>query len=125
MENILTSVKKANGIEADDKHFDPEITLHINTVMLTLNQLGVGPKEGFVIQEGTEEWSSLLGDRTDLEAVKTLVCLKVKMIFDPPTISSVLEAMNRQIQELEWRVNIQADVVTPTIPIEGGTEYEE
>jgi hypothetical protein len=109
MSSILTDIKKSLGIEADYSHFDPDIIMHSNSVLLTLNQIGIGPTEGLIITGDTEVWTDLLGDRKDLEAVKTLIYMKVKLIFDPPTSSFVIEAMNRTIQELEWRLNLQAE----------------
>jgi hypothetical protein len=116
MSSILTDIKKSLGIEADYTHFDPDIIMHSNTVLLTLNQIGIGPTDGFIITGDTEVWTDLLGDRKDLEAVKTLIYMKVKLIFDPPTSSFVIEAMNKTIQELEWRLNLQAEPI-PVIDV--------
>lgn len=109
MESILTSIKKLLGNEADYTHFDPEIIMFINSVFMKLMQLGVGVDTGFKISTGDEVWSDFLGDNTDLEAVKTYVYLNVRIIFDPPSSSFVLEAMHREIKELEWRLNAQVD----------------
>jgi hypothetical protein len=79
----------------------------INTVLLSLNQFGIGPESGFVISDATTTWKDLLGTRMDLEAIKTFIYLKVRLIFDPPTSAFVVEAMERQISELEWRINAQ------------------
>jgi hypothetical protein len=110
VESILNSVKKMLGIESDYTHFDSDIILNINSVLLTANQIGVGPKEGFVISGEDELWTDFLGPRTDLEAVKTLVYLKVRLLFDPPSSAFVLDSMDRQITELEWRINSQMEV---------------
>lgn len=112
MDSILISVKKTLGIEQDYTHFDPDIILHTNSVLLTLNQLGIGPSTGFIITGEEDLWSSLLGEREDLEAVKTLIYLKVRLLFDPPSSAFVLESMERQITELEWRLNVQAESIT-------------
>lgn len=179
MESILTSVKKLLGITEDYKHFDTDIILHINTVFMVLNQLGVGPSEGFSIEDDTSVWTDFIstnayykaehGIDTDtkaemfaptkeiidaailsanqidtgfytttgekvyhastlsgidvfyyvsvanpsqLEAVKSYVYLKVKLLFDPPLSSSVIEATNRMISELEWRLNVSVDPST-------------
>lgn len=109
MDSILTSVKKMLGIEADYTHFDPDIILHINSVLMTLTQLGIGPSTGFFISDDTALWSTFLEGRTDIEAVKTLVYLKVRLIFDPPSSSFVLDAMERQISEVQWRLNVQVE----------------
>lgn len=121
MESILTSIKKLLGIEAEDTHFDPDIILNINMVFMTINQLGIGPETGFIITGKDEIWSDLLGDRKDVEGVKTYVYLKVRLIFDPPSSGVLIEAIERQIRELEWRLNIQVDKPpVEVVPEEGG-----
>ena len=109
MESVLTSIKKMLGITEEYEHFDTDIIIHINSIFMTLNQLGVGPDKPAAIIDKEDTWGSVLGDIQNLEAVKTYVYLKVRLIFDPPSSSSVIEAMNRQITELEWRLNIQAE----------------
>lgn len=111
MDSILTSVKKMLGIEEAYTHFDSDIVLHINSVMLSLNQLGIGPNTGFMITDATATWSDLILNRLDFIAVKTFIFLKVKLIFDPPSSGFVVDAMERQIKELEWRLNVQAEKV--------------
>ena len=109
MDSILTSVKKMLGIPEDYEQFDMDIIMHINSVLMILTQLGVGPEEGFVIADKTDEWNDFIGDNVLLELVKSYVYLKVRLIFDPPQSSSVIEAMNRQISEFEWRINVAVD----------------
>lgn len=109
MESILTSIKKLLGIEEEYTQFDADIIMHINTVFLNLTQLGVGPSEGFLIEDDTAIWEDFIGDSSQLQAVKTYVYLKVKLLFDPPLSSSVIESMNRMIAELEWRLNVAVD----------------
>lgn len=109
MDSILTSIKKLLGIEEDYIQFDSDIIMHINTVFLNLAQLGVGPTEGFMIEDDVASWYDFIGDSTELQAVKTYVYLKVKLLFDPPLSSSVVESMNRMISELEWRLNVAVD----------------
>lgn len=110
MESILTSIKKLLGIAEDYEHFDNDIIIHINSVFMTLNQLGIGPEKPAMITSSLDTWNSVLGDTVNIQAVKTYIYLKVRMIFDPPTSSFVLEAMNRQANELEWRLNVQAEL---------------
>lgn len=117
MESILTSIKKLLGIEEEYEHFDPDIIMHINTVFMILNQLGVGPSEGFSIQDAESVWTDFIPTGSNLEAVKSYIHLKVKLMFDPPSSSAVMEAINRTIAELEWRLNVAAD--TPTTSEEG------
>lgn len=111
-ESILTSIKKQCGLDEDYEHFDPEIISHINSVLMVLNQIGIGPEEGFVIEDEMDTWGDLLGDKATLQrltAVKTYIGLRVRLIFDPPGSSALIESMKRQIDELEWRLNVQAE----------------
>jgi len=110
-ESILTSIKKLLGIPEEQTHFDPDIIMHINSVLSILNQLGVGV-EGFSIQDKDATWNAFVTDDTKTEMIKTYVYQKVKLIFDPPLSSSVIEAMNRSIAELEWRINSTVDYKT-------------
>lgn len=107
MDSILTSIKKLLGISEDDESFDQDIILHINSAIMFLNQLGVG--SWIIVKDKTNIWSELIGDRADLESVKIYIYLKVRTIFDPPSNPSVLEALQRHINELEWRLNLQGE----------------
>ena len=107
--SILTSIKKLLGVAEDYSEFDEDIMTHINSVFLNLTQLGVGPEEGFMIEDNTAEWEDFINDSVQLQAVKTYVYLKVKLLFDPPLSSSVTESINRMIAELEWRLNAAVD----------------
>lgn len=109
MESILISIKKLLGITEEYDHFDPDIIMHINSVFMILNQLGVGPVEGFSIEDDTAVWTDFIQDAKKIESVKTYIYLKVKLVFDPPLSSAVIESMNRQIIELEWRLNVAAE----------------
>jgi hypothetical protein len=109
MESILTSIKKLLGIEEEDTSFDKDIVIYINSVLFNLNQIAVGPTEGFSITSKTETWENFLGTRKDLEAVKTYVYLKVRLMFDPPQSSFLVDAIKTQVTELEWRINVQAE----------------
>lgn len=109
MESILTSVKKLLGIAEEYEHFDADIIMHINSVFMILTQLGVGPPDGFMIEGEDATWNDFIGRSNNIEAVKTYVHMKVKLIFDPPQSSAVIESMNRVISELEWRLNISAE----------------
>lgn len=107
--SILTSIKKMLGIAEDYTEFDEDIITHINSVFLNLTQLGVGPEEGFMIEDDTAVWEDFIDDSIQLQAVKTYMYLKVKLLFDPPLSSSVTESFTRMIAELEWRLNVAAD----------------
>ena len=109
MESILTSIKKLLGITEEYEHFDQDIIMHINSVFMILTQIGVGPEDGFTISDKKTKWNEFTNDDMKIEAVKTYVYLKVRLLFDPPASSSVMEAINRSISELEWRLNIAVD----------------
>lgn len=109
MYSILNSIKKMLGISEDYTQFDDDIIMHINSVFLNLNQLGVGPESGFSIEDDTAEWTDFIDDNVKLQAVKSYMYLKVKLLFDPPLSSAVTESMNRMISELEWRLNVEVD----------------
>lgn len=107
MESILTSIKKLLGISEDYTQFDDDIIMHINTTFLNLTQLGVGPSEGFSIEDDSTYWEDFVDveSNAQLQAIKSYMYLKVKLLFDPPLSSSVIESTNRMIAELEWRLN--------------------
>jgi hypothetical protein len=109
LESILTSVKKMLGIDEEYEHFDPDLIMHINSVFMILNQLGVGPSEGFCIEDAEATWGEFIGVGSGLEAVKSYMYLKVQLMFDPPDRSAILEAKNRMISELEFRLNVAAE----------------
>lgn len=109
MESILTSIKKLLGIDEAVDHFDQDIIIHINSALMTLNQIGVGPEEGFTITGSTETWDQFLQDNKKIEAVKTYVYLSVRLVFDPPQSSAAIDSINRLIEKLEWRINVAVD----------------
>lgn len=108
-DSILTTIKKLLGITEDYEHFDQDIIIHINSVFMILTQLGIGPANGFSIRDKSSVWSDFLSDETNIESVKSYIYLKVRLLFDPPTSSAVMESMNRMINEFEWRLNISAE----------------
>lgn len=116
-DSILTSTKKILGITEEYTHFDVDIILHINSVFSTLNQLGLGPADGFMIDDKDAVWGDFLEDNLRLNSIKTYMFLKVKLYFDPPTTSFVLTAMQEQARELEWRLNVVREEVSWTEPI--------
>ena len=109
MESILTSIKKMLGISEEYEHFDPDIVMHINSVFMDLTQLGVGPSEGFAIEDDTSVWTDFLPGNSKFDAVKSYIYLRVKILFDPPTSPAVMEAMKREIDKWEWRLNVAAE----------------
>ena len=115
MESILTSIKKMLGIMEEYDHFDPDIIMHINSVFGILTQIGVGPAGGFRIEGADAEWGEYLSDNTLLEMVKTYVGMRVRLMFDPPQNSAIIESMDRLISELEWRISVTVDPGEPTV----------
>ena len=109
MENILDSIKKLLGIDEMDLNFDQELIMHINSVFMVLNQLGVGPVGGFKISSNEEVWTDFVGTRLDLESVKSYIYLKVRLLFDPPQNSFLVGAIEKQIEENEWRLQVQVE----------------
>lgn len=125
-DSILDTTKKALGIHADYDVFDPDIIMHINSAFATLHQLGVGPSEGFAIEDEVTTWDAFLGSNPNTRnSVKSYVYLKVRLLFDPPGTSYLIESLRRQAEEFEWRLNVLreetawADPVSPLI-VDGG-----
>lgn len=108
MESILTSIKKQLGIQEEQDHFDPELIIHINSVIMGLTQMGVGPTEGFFIEDDEATWDEFIPDN-QFEAAKTYIYLKVRLLFDPPANATIIESLNRSINEFEWRLTANAE----------------
>ena len=108
-DSILFTIKKMLGLGTDYTAYDTDVIVFINSAMMTLQQLGVGPERGFVVTGPTEMWSDFIPSDTMLEGVKNYLFLCVKMVFDPPTSSFVMESMKAQKEELEWRLREQAE----------------
>lgn len=115
--SILTSIKKSLGIEEGYTAFDPDIVMYINTALSTLNQLGIGPVDGFQITDKTATWESLIGTDPRLNFVQTYVLLKVRLLFDPPATSFAIDAIKTQITEYEWRINVFREVSIWPFPV--------
>ena len=113
MDSILNSIKKLMGISADYEAFDIDLIVHINSVFMILNQLGIGPDEPFTISDSTSLWTDFV-TRQDLELIKSYVYLKVRLMFDPPLNSAVLSSMEKQVDQYEWRLNVSAE--SPLFP---------
>lgn len=108
--SILTSVKKALGIDESYEAFDADITMHINSFLATLYQIGVGPENGFQIEDKDATWDDLLGDDPRLNNVKTWLYSKVRLIFDPPATSFAIDAIKAVVTELEYRIYTFSEV---------------
>lgn len=118
-DSILNTIKSMLGIPNDVTNFDEVIKTHINSVFLTLQELGVGPTEGFSIQDKDTDWTDYIPEGTILNSVKSYMYLKVKMLFDPPNSTATMDSFNRIIREFEWRIMIAVD---PTL--NGGEENQ-
>jgi hypothetical protein len=118
-DSILLSTKKILGIAADYTVFDEDIILHINSVFSTLHQLGLGPVTGFVIFGPDETWDLFLDNDPRYNAVKSYMYLRVRLLFDPPTTSYLINSMDQQRQELEWRLNVvrEGDIYPAPVPL--------
>lgn len=108
--SILNTVKKALGVTPEYTIFDPDIIMHINSVFMILAQMGVGPAKGFRIEDSSAEWSDFLSDEDDnFESVKSYICAKVRLLFDPPSSSTHMECIKQLVSEFEWRLNFEAE----------------
>ena len=118
--SILTSTKKILGIAESYTAFDLDVITHINAAFSTLSQLGVGPANGFMIEDEQAVWTDYTVTPNQLSLVRTYVFLKARSLFDPPTTSFLLEAVNKQISELEWRLNVfrEVDIPLPVVVVE-------
>lgn len=117
MSSILDDTKKALGLASDYTPFDTEIMMHLNSVLANLNQLGIGPELGLEVIGSMNTWDELIGEEKRLNHVKSYIYLKVKMLFDPPNVGYVLTAMEKQIDQAEWRVMVaQDDIIHPAPP---------
>lgn len=115
MDSILTSIKKMLGISSEDTSFDTDIIIFINSIISVLWDLGVGLSETFKIVDSSGTWEQLLGVGKDYESAKTYIYLRVRLLFDPPSNSSILQAYNNQIEELGWRLREKADPADPVV----------
>lgn len=109
MNSVLNTTKKLLGLDADDYSFDSDICIGINSAILTLSQLGLEGKEGFIVTDDTQEWSDYLNDNKLLPMVQQYIHLKTKMSFDPPQNSFVIENLKQIITELEWRIRMVSE----------------
>ncbi len=108
-DSILDSVKHFIGAEPEDRHFDRDIRFQINTWLLRVNQIGIGPRDGFRIIDHTQTWRDLLGERVDLLAVQDYLYIKARLHFDPPTNAFLVTMLEKQADELIWCLRTQAE----------------
>lgn len=110
MDSILNTIKKLLGIDSEDDSFDIDVMVIINSIIPTLSQMGIGPQNGFIVTTSDNKWQEYIGDSAiNIEGVKTYLYLKTKLIFDPPTNSTVIEALNNNLKELEWRMMLSVE----------------
>ena len=108
-ESILIEIKKMLGLDSDYTAFDTDLIILINTAFLGLIQCGLSISSNFSVTGDSEKWKDFLPNDNCYLAVKTYVFLSVKLIFDPPSSSFVLDAYNKQLEELRWRIGLQSD----------------
>ena len=116
IDSILDSIKKLIGLTADDTSFDVDLIMHINSIFMVLNQLGIGPDAGFSIAGKTEKWSDYVLPSANTEALKSYMYLRVKMLFDPANTSYTQEAFEKIVREFEWRLIHQKEIGQPPPP---------
>lgn len=116
--SILTTIKKLLGIEESDTSFDTDVTIFINSALSRLSELDVGPNGGYQITGANEKWSDYLGTSAKIGSVQTYIYYSVRLAFDPPTSSFVLDSMKKQLDKLEWSINVDAEGGDPI-----GTTY--
>lgn len=109
MESVLTTIKKMLGITEECTHFDDVIVVHINSALFILSQLGVGSAEGMHITDDITIWCDLMPTLRDMESMKSYIYFRVKLAFDPPTSNALLTAMQANVDELEWRLQVTAE----------------
>ena len=109
MDSILNSTKKILGLDESYTHFDVDITMHINTALFSLSQLGVSVADSYSIRDASDTWVMLFGAAQNLEAVKSYIYYKVRLAFDPPKTSYGIKAIEDQVKELEWRLSVHVD----------------
>lgn len=112
-DSILHDVKQMVGQEWDDTSYDLDIMTHINSVFFTLSQIGVGPADGFSITDATTKWDAYLGTNKNLNAVKSYIYIRVRLLFDPPTNSFLVTNLQEQANQMEWRLQVEMDPSSP------------
>jgi hypothetical protein len=105
-QSILDSIKKLLGLDSGYTAFDTDIIMHINSVFSILHQIGASPVEGFVITDNSSKWEDFIANAMHVEMVKSYMYMKVRLMFDPPTTSFAITAMQEQIKEFEFRLNV-------------------
>lgn len=110
-ESILNTIKTMIGLSPDDAEFNTDILVFVNSALMTLRQIGIGPQNGFSVSDSTQTWSEFIEDIRYYESVKSYIYLKVRLMFDPPATSYVSEQMKTEIQEIEWRLKVEKEEI--------------
>jgi len=108
-DSILKSVRKNIGLGEDNTDFDSDLIDHINSVFDILYQVGIGPRKRFYIEDDSTTWDEYLPNGGPY-SVKSYIYLKVRMMFDPPSNSSLYAEIDKRIDEFEWRLSIDSSV---------------
>lgn len=108
--SVLLTIRHMIGPSELYEGFDTDLIVHINSVLMSLAQMAVVP-EGTKITDENDTWSDLIGDRTDLEAIKAYIYFKVKLAFDPPANTSITQSLEKQAAEYEWRMYAFSDIL--------------
>lgn len=116
-DSILKTIKKLLGLPEDYDAFDQDLIIHINSVFSTLDQIGVGPANGFYISDETATWDHFFNEDLPVHNIKTYVYLKVRLVFDPPATSFAITAIENQAKELEWRLSLMGDLFKPVLVV--------
>lgn len=118
-DSVLQSTKKALGIASDYTAFDLDITMHINTSLGTLYQLGVGQlADQAVVEDGDTTWDQIWTTQANLQMIKTYIALDVKRVFDPPATGFTSDSIDRRLAELAWRISVATSTTPNTPPAE-------
>lgn len=108
--SVLNSTKKKLGLTADYQYFDEDqLYDYINLAFSELHQLGAGPVNGYYVDDPLDDWNGFTQDIPLQNLVKSYVYIRVRLLFDPPTTSFVLDSLNKQLDELKWRINVYVD----------------
>jgi hypothetical protein len=110
-QSILTTTKKILGLSEEYTAYDVDIIIHINNVLMILSQLGIGPDEGAVIEDSSVKWTDIFDNNMLLNSIKVYVYIRVRLLFDPPTTSYLIESMKEQLREIEYRLSVQREGV--------------
>lgn len=107
--SILKTIRKKVGLTMEDDSFDEDLLVDINSCCSYLSQIGVTTFDHFVVDSVDQTWDDCIPDIAHLEDIKTFIWIRVKLAFDPPTNSFLVENLKEQLREAEWRINVAVD----------------